>query len=225
MTFPVDPHARWVLVYRWIVFLLAAGFVLRQIVLAADYGEAGGPFRFLTIWALLLSFFSASRMLALSEKRSRRTWPNLVAVTAVANGLTVLIYWRLWLQDPALVNADGPLPWWLEYYLHGLGPLLQWIDALFLYGGFRRWWRSVPGLMLLTVAYVVWIEVFVQRFSDFPVGPVTDGLPYPFLNAMDLGARMQFYAVTAVTGLVMLAGFSAAAWGLRRVRSPAAELG
>ena len=131
MSHPVDPHARWVLIFRWAVFLLAAFFVLRQLVIVGDYGHAGGPFRYLTIWALLLSFFSASRMLALTERRSDKTWPRLVMVTAVANGLTVLMYWRLWLQDPALVVAGDPLPLWVDYYLHGVGPLLQWIDVLF----------------------------------------------------------------------------------------------
>ena len=224
MTFPVDPHARWVLIYRWFVFLLAAGFTLRQIVFAADYDPVGGPFRFLTIWALLLSFFSASRMLALTERRSARLWPNVVAVTAVANGLTVLIYWRLWFEDPALVNSGEPLPWWLEYYLHGLGPLLQWIDALFIYGAFRTWRRSVPLLLAFTAAYVLWIEFFVRPMNDFPVGIVTDGLPYPFLNAMEVAERVQFYGVTAGTGLGMLLAFAGLAYLLRRIAPPRATL-
>ncbi|MEO1780364.1 MAG: hypothetical protein AAFU63_16435, partial [Pseudomonadota bacterium] len=218
MTFIADPHARWVLIYRWIVFLLAAGFTLRQIVIYADYGPPGGPFRFLTIWALLLSFFAASRMLALTEKRSERPWPNLVAVTAVANALVVLIYWRLWLQDPALVNSGPPLPWWLDYYLHGLGPLLQWIDALFIYGAFRKPLRAVPLLLIVTGAYLLWIEFFVGPMNDRPVGLVTDGLPYPFLNAMELPDRLQFYGVTAASGLVFLAIFAALAWAIRRAR-------
>ncbi|MEM0948345.1 MAG: hypothetical protein AAGK37_13120 [Pseudomonadota bacterium] len=216
MSYPVDPHARWVLVYRWIVFLLAAGFALRQLVFSADYSDPGGPFRYLTIWALMLSFFSASRMLALTERRSTRDWPELVAVTAVLNALVVLVYWRLWFEDPALVNSGGPLPWWLDYYLHGLGPLLQWIDALFIRGGFRRPLRAVPWLLGLTLLYVTWAEAFVGRFNDTPVGLVTDGLPYPFLNSMEFAERLMFYATTGATGLGFLALFSAVAWALRR---------
>ncbi len=218
MSYPVDPHARWVLIYRWAVFLLAAGFALRQLVFAADYSDPGGPFRYLSIWALLLSFFCASRMLALTERRSARDWPQLVAVTAVLNALVVLVYWRLWLEDPALVNARGPLPWWLDYYLHGLGPLLQWIDALFIRGAFRRPLRAVPWLLGLTVLYLVWAEEFVGRFNDWPVGQVTDGLPYPFLNSMEFDERAVFYATTTATGLVFLAVFSGLAWGLRQFR-------
>ncbi len=218
MSYPVDPHARWVLIYRWVVFLLAAGFTLRQLVFAADYSDPGGPFRFLTIWALLFSFFSASRMLAITERRSEREWPNLVAVTAVLNALVVILYWRLWLQDPALVNADGPLPWWLDYYLHGLGPLLQWIDALFIYGAFQRPARAAIPLVGLTLAYIVWIEGFVQRANAAPVGQITDGLPYPFLNNLTPPERAEFYVTTAVSGLMLLAGFAALAWLIRRLR-------
>ena len=220
---PANPHARPVLLYRWVVFLLAAGFSLRQIVIAADYSDPGGPFRFLTIWALLLSFFAASRMLAISERRSTRQWPNLVMVAAVTNALVVMMYWRLYFEDPALVNAGPPLPWWLEYYLHGLGPLLQWIDALFIYGGFRRPLRAVPPFLGVTVVYLLWVELFVQRANETPVGLVTDGLPYPFLNSMELTERLTFYAITSGTGLVFLAAFAGLALTIRFLRREARQ--
>ncbi|MDU8942345.1 androgen-induced gene 1 family protein [Ovoidimarina sediminis] len=222
MSFPVDPRARWVLIYRWVVFLLAAGFMIRQLVVAADYGHAGGPFRYLTIWALVLSFVAASRMLALTEGRSEKTWSRLVMVAAVANGLTVLMYWRLWLQDPALVVAGDPLPLWVDYYLHGVGPVLQWIDVLFIYGGFRRPMRAVLPFLGVALGYLAWVELFVGPFNDFPVGPVTDGLPYPFLNALEPAARLQFYGVTVVTGLVILGLFAGLAWGIRQLQPTSA---
>lgn len=209
-----DPGSRPVLVYRWIVFLLAAGFTLRQIVFAADYSDPGGPFRFLTIWALLLSFASASRLLAYSERRSDSEWPILVMVAAIANALTVVMYWRLWLIDPGLVQNDGPLPWWLDGYLHVLGPLLQWIDGLFLHAGFRRPWRAVLPFGLLVALYLGWVELFVGPASRYPIGSVTSGLPYPFLNNMDLAGRATFYGATAALGLVALAVF----WGIAAAR-------
>lgn len=218
MGFPVDPHIRPVLIFRWIVFLLGAFFMLRQLVLTADYQDAGGPFRFLTIWGLCLTFFCASRMLAITERRSTLAWPRMVMVTAVVNGLVVFLYWRLWFQDPALVNAREPLPMWVSLYLHGLGALLQWIDALILYGAFRKPWRAVLPLLVFVAAYVAWIEIFVQRANDFPVGRVTDGLPYPFLNGMEIGARAIFYGQTTAMALGLLVVLSLAAWCLRRVR-------
>ncbi|MEL7461661.1 MAG: hypothetical protein AAFX45_03830 [Pseudomonadota bacterium] len=213
-----DPHGRGVILWRWAVFLLAAGFCLYEIVLRGDYGAPGGPFRFLTIWALCLSFWAASRMLALSERRSERDWSTFVAVTAVANALVVLLYWRLWFEDPALVQSRGPIVWWREYYLHALGPLLQWIDALFVFGGIRRIWRAALGLAALIAGYIAWIELFVSRFNDLPVGRVATGFPYPFLNNLELAGRAEFYATTAVTGFIFLGVFGAAAWGLRQWR-------
>ena len=48
-----------VTLYRWAVFLLAGFYLIWMLLIDADYSNPGGPFRFLTIWALLLSFFVA----------------------------------------------------------------------------------------------------------------------------------------------------------------------
>lgn len=212
---PVDPFGRPALIFRWGVFLLAAFFTLRQVVVAGDYSDPGGPFRYLTIWALLLTFFCASRMLAYSERRSERAWPRLVMVTALVNGLVVFLYWRLWFEDPALVNARDPLPMWVSLYLHGLGPALQWADALLIYGAFRRPAQAVLPFILLVVLYVGWIEGFVGPANAFPLGRVTDGLPYPFLNDMEARTRAIFYGQTAAMGLCLLAILWLASAGIR----------
>ena len=204
-----DPHGRPVLVYRWIVFLLAAEYVIYQVFWAADYSVPGGPFRLLTIWALMASFFCASRMLAYSDLRSDRRWAVAAAITAVLNAQVVILYWKLWLADPALVNTNGPIVWHQEYYLHALGPLLQWIDALFILGAFGRLRWAVAGLLVLVAVYVGWIELVVQTLSTHPSGSVTSGLPYPFLNDMEGAARVHFYATTALGGVAILLGFAA----------------
>ena len=130
--------SRPVLIYRWIVFLLAGFFCIRTLFLS-DFSEFGGPFRYLTIWALFLSFFAASRMMALMEGRSERRWDGFVAMTSVINAMVVFLYWRLFLADPMSVTRDGELgEFYLELYLHGLGPLLQWIDAIFIHKSFRK---------------------------------------------------------------------------------------
>lgn len=212
-------HARPVLVYRWLVFLLAAGFCLQQILDGAWTGP-GGPFRFLTIWALFLSFFAASRMLALSEGRITRSHEVTAMCAAVLNVMVVFLYWRLYFTDPALVNNNGPIVWWLEYYLHGLGPALQIIDALVVGRVFRRVWRAVLPLLAIIGAYVAWAELFVQRFNDSPVGSVTSGLPYPFLNGMDWSERLGFYGMNAATALGLLAVFGVIGAVLARILRP-----
>lgn len=215
----MDIHSRPVLIYRWIVFLLAAGYCLHQMFLGS-WGGAGGPFRYLTIWALFLSFYAASRMLALSEHRITRRHEVTAMCAAVLNVMVVFLYWRLYFTDPALVNNGGPIIWWLEYYLHALGPALQILDALFIGAVFRRVWRAALPLLIIIGAYVAWAELFVQRFNDKPAGSVTSGLPYPFLNSMEWADRVTFYGVNAATALGLLVVFGIVGTVLYRVRRP-----
>jgi hypothetical protein len=212
----LDFRANGVHVFRWLVFLLAAIYVLRQFWFTADYTPPGGPFKYLTHWALLLSLFSSIAMLALSFGQRHRDWGTLVAVTAVTNALVVMLYWRLWFTDPKLVNSNGPIVWYVEYYLHLSGPILQWVDALFVFGAFRRIVPALGALLTVIIGYVGWIELFVAPTNSSPVGSVTSGLPYPFLNSMVWDERLGFYLTTAVTGLIFLALFWGLSWAARK---------
>ena len=211
----MDIHSRPVMAYRWVTFLLAGGYCLYQL-LSSDYAAPGGPFRFLTIWALFLSFYSASRMLALSERRITTPHHRTAMTAAVVNVMVVFLYWKLFFTNPALVNSNGPIPWHQQYYLHALGPALQIFDALFIARAFRRPIAAVPTLSTFIIAYVAWAELFVQRFNHTPSGSVTSGLPYPFLNAMILPERVMFYAGNVLTALGILAAFGALAWLMRQ---------
>lgn len=206
--------------YRWGILLLTVLYLGRQFGWSADYSLAGGPFRSLTHWALILSCASALAMLALSYDRSRRDWGTLIGVTAIMNAMVVFLYWRLFLTDPALVNTGTPV-WYVEYYLHLLGPALQWIDALFIYRAFRRLMPAIVGLLAVIAGYLAWIEFFVGPSNDFPAGVVTSGMPYPFLNNMEAPDRLVFYATTTVTALVFLLAFRVLAGLVRRAGRPA----
>ena len=208
-------HSVPILAFRWVTFLMAGIYCLYQL-LSHDYSHPGGPFRFLTIWALFLSFYSASRMLALSEQRSTRDHNRTAACAAVINVMVVFLYWRLFLTDPNLVNSNGDIVWHQQYYLHGLGPALQVIDALFIARAFGRPWRVVAPLVAFIATYLLWAEVFVQNFNTVPTGSVTSGLPYPFLNSMELGERVGFYTTNLVFAIFVLAGLSALCWVIRR---------
>ena len=54
------------LIFRWAAFLLAAGYCIRTLAFSG-WDAVGGPFRFLTVWALFFSFFAFSRMMAIEE--------------------------------------------------------------------------------------------------------------------------------------------------------------
>jgi hypothetical protein len=217
----MNVHQKPVLVYRWIVFLLAAGYCLDQI-FGGNYGGFGGPFRYLTVWALFMSFYAASRMLAFSEGRITNDHKVVASIAAVLNAMVVLQYWRLYFQDPGLVNSGDEIVWYREYYLHLLGPILQWIDALFILGAFRNHRRVMTVLCVIVLAYVGWSEILVGPLNDAPIGRVTTGLPYPFLNNMEPSQRAIFYGINLVVALVFYGLFAGVAAIIRRLlRRPA----
>lgn len=211
-----DPTSRAVILYRWLVFG-AAGFYSVYMITTSSYDGAGGPFRYLTIWALLLSFYSASRMLAFSELRIAAHVDTVPSVAAVLNAMVVYLYWSIYFKDPALIRSQSEIIWWQEYYLHLVGPVLQWIDAFFIRRAFRRFLAAAVSLVLLVVVYACWAELFVGPLNDKPMGMVTSGLPYPFLNHMELAVRLTYYATVGAASLVLLAVFSALAWEIRQV--------
>ncbi len=202
--------------FRWIVFLLAAGYLTHSILVA--HWDFGGPFRYLTIWALALSAFVAAQNLRVSYRLSANSLDPLVSATAVVNAMVVFLYWRLYFADPMSVTRNGQLgdPW-REFYMHGIGPLLMWIDAVFINRVFRRLLGAALWLVGIVAAYVLWTETLVQRFNAAPEGTVTSGLPYRFLNNLELADRAVFYATNIGVALILLLAFGAVAWLVRRL--------
>lgn len=202
--------------YRWIVFLLASGFFLYQFT-QTSLGAFGWQFRYLTIWGLTANMVAAWFMLRLALGKSTNSHNDFVSAATVLGAVVVFMYWRLYFINPALVNGGGPIVWYQEYYLHLLGPILMWIDAFFILGAFRQIRGTLGYLAVFFLGYIAWVELAVHPLNDTPVGKVTSGLPYPFLNDMDLGQRLQFYATTIVTALVIAAVFWLISVVLRRV--------
>ena len=201
--------------FRWIVFLLAAGYLIHNCLVSS--WNFGGPFRYLTIWALVLSLFVALRVLLISYDITDRRGDPWVSATAVVNAMVVFLYWRLYFADPTSVTRDGELAsWWLEGYLHAGGPLLMWIDAVFINRVFRKIGSAAVVLVGIVLVYIAWIELFVKRFNDSPVGKVTTGLPYPFLNNLDFSGRAIFYTTNVVVAMVVLGIFFALSLIVRR---------
>ncbi|MEM9716419.1 MAG: hypothetical protein AAF826_07870 [Pseudomonadota bacterium] len=172
----------------------------------------------LTIWGFHASFAVGLLMLARSYGLTDRRWDGFVGMTIVLNLLVVFLYWRLYFEDPMLVNADGPNVWWREYYFHLLVQILMWIDAFFLFGAWRKIWSGLLWLVAVIIAYCSVLELWVQPRNDFPAGSVTNGLTYPFLNDMELIERIMFYGTTAISAFIFAAVTIALAWALRRFR-------
>jgi len=204
------------LIFRWIAFLLAAGYVIRTMIFGG-WDEFAGPFRHLTIWALFMSFFAFSRMMAIEEGRSESRWDGFVCMTAVVNTMVVFLYWRLYFADPHSVTSDGQLgAWHLEMYLHLFGPILQVADTIFVHRSYRRLGAAIAWLVGVITAYILWVELVVQPMNDAPTGAVTSGLPYPFLNNLELSERAIFYGSNFAIAFVLLLIYAGIAWGFRR---------
>ena len=101
--------------------------------------------------------------------------------------------------------------------MHLIGPVLMWIDALFINRVFQKLKKTILWLTTMITTYIVWIEFVVRPLNDSPVGKVTNGLPYPFLNDLFLFDRLLFYAVNFIVAMIFLALFSTIARIFRSV--------
>lgn len=189
--------------YRWAVFVLALGYFFYQFT-QTDLSAFGWQFRFLTIWGLTANLIAAWLMLRLVLGRSKKTYNPFISATVVLGAVVVFMYWKLWFINPALVNSDGPIVWYQEYYLHALGPLLMMTDAFFILGAFRRILPTLGCMLAIFIGYIAWVEILVRPLNSFPVGTAESGLPYPFLNDMVLNDRLVFYATTIATAVVFM---------------------
>ncbi len=189
--------------FRIVVFLLTVFYSLEQFV-DLDPDTFGWQFRYLTIWTLTANMIVAFQMLRLSYEKTTQRWESFVSLVVVMNMAVVVQYWRLYLMDPLNVSpAEGTL-WWKEYYLHALGPVLMWIDAFFILGVFSRLKPVFLAAIVLGIAYPAWCELVLHHMNEKPVGSVTAGLPYPFLNNMEFGTRMFFYAASTAANFVFI---------------------
>lgn len=188
-------------VFRLIVAALVCFYFFYNFHPSVWTSQLGWSWRFLTTWGQTLSLVVALLMLARSFGYTSQ-WPDaLVSVTVVLNIMIVYLYW-----NTAGVDSDGTPPvWWRQYYIHGLGPALQWFDAFFIFGCFRRPIRIGVGLISVIALYVLWMELVLEPFTSSPVGTATSGLPYPFLNDMTFNSRIEYYGET-----ILVYGFLAA---------------
>lgn len=206
-----------VLSYRILVFSSAL-FYMIYILIVSDWTQPGGPSRYLTVWGLFFSLLISWRVLQNSRGRGNNRWDVFVSSSAIINAMVVFLYWKLFFEDPMSVTTNGQLDvWWREYYMHLVGPVLMWIDALFINRVFQKVKKTILWLMGTITTYIVWIEFVVRPLNDSPVGKVTNGLPYPFLNDLFLFDRLSFYVVNFIVAMMFLALFTIIAQVFRRV--------
>lgn len=203
-------------IYRLAVFALALFFFIDRAFIA-NWSSFGGMFRYLTIWGLTGNLIAAAAMLAPRFGQPDGRGDALLSVNAILSALVVASYWRLYFINPSLVHGDNQIVPWRDLYLHLVGPALMWIDFFLIKRGFRRLLPALIGLVVMFIAYVAWAELLVGPLNDTPVGSVTSGLPYPFLNDMTPDQRIRFYILTCIAGAVFVLMFRAIACGRDRL--------
>jgi hypothetical protein len=117
--------------------------------------------------------------------------------------VVVIQYWRLYFIDPLLVGS-GEIPWHQQYYLHLAGPALLWIDAFFILGAFQKLKKILFFIAVFSVSYPTWMELILRPINSIPIGTVTNGLPYPFLNDMLIIDRIVFYTVSIILNFLLI---------------------
>jgi len=167
----------------------------------ANYNGFGIQFRYLTIWGLTGNLIVTGLLFRQTLAKQKEKYFAAVSAVCVLNVLVVFLYWRLYFIDPKLVNYSGNIVWFQEYYLHLLGPLLLFVDSLLVNRSFRQFKLGIIQALLLSFSYVLWTEFVTGPLNNVPVGSMTAGLPYPFLNDMVLSDRLEFYAISILTGV------------------------
>ena len=206
-----------VLSYRTFVFSLALFYTIYTCIVS-DWTEPGGPLRYLTVWGLFMSLAVSWRVLQNTRGHVDIRWDPFVSTTAIINAMVVFLYWTLFFENPTSVTSTGQLDvWWREYYMHLLGPVLMWIDAVFINRVFQSLRKTIFLLTFLIVLYVSWIETFVHWLNISPVGKISNGLPYPFLNDLSAFDRTIFYSSNFIVSILFLGVFTAIAWLFRKV--------
>jgi len=195
-----------ILRFRYCVFGVALGYRLYQFS-TDNYDTFGWQFRHLTFWGLTGAVCAAWLMLSLSRKGRPPAHNALSSSVAVLNAMVVFLYWKLYFVDPSLVNGNGPIVWHQEYYLHLVGPLLMIGDAVFINRAFKDHLAGVSLTIGICLTYILWVETIVRPLNIKPIGSVTSGLPYPFLNDMVFTQRAVFYATTIATALIIYGAF------------------
>ena len=165
----------------------------------------GKQFRYFTLWSLLANFM-ALLFITLSMRFIifDKTKP-FVAISSMMGLFTIILYWGLFCIDPNLVNyADERLDVFREIYLHFAGPILLFFDALFLKKAFTYVRKILTYAFFINFGYFAWLEILVEPNSNFPVGKVTSGLPYPFMNDMLLEHRLIFMVLCFLCGALLI---------------------
>ena len=205
-------YPEWALAYRLVVFILALSFWLYYV--GRHPFDATGGWRYLTNWGHSLNLLALTWALG-SHKMPVLQQQNPILPTALTMGsIVVILYWSLYIMDPALVNGANPLPWYSEWYMHLGSTVTVFVEGLILNQSPREPRRALLPLAAVATCYIMWVEFVVPNYNNKPCGLTTDvcGYPYPFLNDLSVTSRYVLY-LAAFSFLVFLCAVIIKLWG------------
>ena len=191
--------------FRIVAFTLALYFFITNIILGSyvlEAGSWGGGLKFLTNWNLLLNFIIASCAL-LNERDSKFiSYYFLLPGSMVLNVLVFLLYWIIKLFGGfGAAAADWTIFDVLkDYYMHFGTSAFLFIEVIFYSKAFQDLKTEYSIFTIIFIAYILWMELFVQINNDVPCGSVSCGFPYLFLNDLEYIGRFIFYIVVWIMG-------------------------
>lgn len=165
----------------------------------------GGPFQFLTIISLTLSYATFAAGLLADLTRNRHLVACRAAFSLCATPLEVLVtllYWGLAAYDRELLTPpEHKIPILLDLSLHALPAVLLVLDFMYLSPAWGTTaLRSVAVDCSIAAAYLTWLEYCFSRNHWYP---------YPLLLVL---SPEQKVLLTAVSALLMVASTTSLQW-------------
>ena len=71
-------------------------------------------------------------------------------------------------------------------------------------GAFQKIKKVLFFIAVFSVSYPTWMEIILRPINSIPIGTVTNGLPYPFLNDMLIIDRIIFYTVSIILNFLLI---------------------
>ena len=157
---------------------------------------------------MLLNFIVACCALINERNPKFVSYYLILPASMVLNVLVFILYWVIKLLGGFGAAESG---WSIfdvlkDYYMHFGTSVLLFIEVLFYSKAFRDCRKEFSVFGMIFVAYICWMEFFVQVKNDFPCGDVSCGFPYLFLNYLDGGGRLIFYLIVLILGVVSWIG-------------------
>ena len=191
--------------FRIIAFGLTLYFFITNLILGnyvLNAGTWGGGFKFLTNWNLLLNFIIAGCALVNERDSKFNSYYFLLAGSMVLNVLVFLLYWiiKLFGGFGAAESGGSIFTVLKDYYMHFGTSVFLFVEVLFYSKAFGNLKIEYSVFSSIFIAYIVWIEFFVQIKNEVPCGSVSCGFPYLFLNDLDYIGRIIFYLIVWTMG-------------------------